>query len=200
MEPIDAILMASGFSARFGKPNKLLQPFQGKPLVWHTLNLVTNTGVFSHVYFVYANPELIQIASSFPVICIHNNAPQKGQRESIRLGVETSNALHYMFFPCDQPLLTKEIIQEILAKRGNGRIIMPRTANAPKSPALFSSAFRRELLSLKEGENARIIPKRHPDSVIYVDVADPFLLADVDTPADLTSLQLQNQEYFTQNE
>ena len=47
-----AILMASGFSRRFGDENKLLVPFRDKPLARHTLDLVLSVRVWERVFFV----------------------------------------------------------------------------------------------------------------------------------------------------
>jgi CTP:molybdopterin cytidylyltransferase MocA len=55
-DKINAILMASGFSRRFGSANKLLATFRGKPLARHTLELACALDVFNRV-FLPANTE-----------------------------------------------------------------------------------------------------------------------------------------------
>ncbi|GHV54462.1 molybdenum cofactor cytidylyltransferase [Spirochaetia bacterium] len=195
MDRVDAILMASGFSRRFGGENKLLVPFRGKPLVRHTLELAAGHygaacgGLFHRVFFIVADEEMAAQGADLPVTIIRNNNPDLGQRESIRLGVSASEAEFYMFFPCDQPLLDEATLTLLLARRSEGRIVEPVFQGRPSSPSLFSSAFREELLNLGPGEHGRDIKHRHRDLVIGVEVPGPSILADIDTPETLKRLE-----------
>ena len=199
---IFAILMASGFSRRFGEKNKLLVPFHGKPLVRHTLDLVCGMNRFSGIFFIAADEAVAALADGLPVTLIRNATPEKGQRESVRLGVEAVDAMlgekrkptWYLFLPCDQPLLDTDTLDRILnaaAKAGHEypRIIEPRFQGRPGNPCLFSAAFRDELLALGEGENPRLIKSRHPEAVLPVEIANPLALADVDRPEDLERIE-----------
>jgi molybdenum cofactor cytidylyltransferase len=187
--------MASGFSRRFGSENKLLVPFRGKPLVRHTLELVcAMTDSFSGIFFAAADECVAAIARDFPVTLIHNNAPEKGRRESVRLGVAAAGESdYYFFFPCDQPLLDEETIRLILKARQPGKIVEPFFSGAvysgchgsrdcSGSPSLFSAAFQNELLTLGEGEKPKVIKERHPDALIRVEVTNPLALFDIDNP------------------
>jgi molybdenum cofactor cytidylyltransferase len=188
-DTIDAILVASGFSRRFGDANKLLAPFRGKPLSRHTLDLVCGLSCFQRVLFVVADDAVRVLADGLAVSVIRNEHPERGQRESIRLGVSASDAAYYFFFPCDQPLLDEITVRAILSRRAYGRIAHPVFQGKPASPTLFSAAFREELLSLAEGEHGRVIKQRHPESLFAVEVASPLVLRDVDTPETLRSLE-----------
>lgn len=185
---VDAILMASGFSRRFGEPDKLLYPFRGKPLAAHALELVCAMPEFVRILFVCASPEVTALAEGLPVRVIHNANPGRGQCESIRLGVEVSCAEHYLFVPCDQPLLDAETVRAVLARRAQGRIVVPAYDGKPGTPALFSAAFRAELLALADGENARSIKRAHPQAVLEVPLPSPLPLRDIDTLQDLEQL------------
>ncbi|MDR1251729.1 MAG: nucleotidyltransferase family protein [Treponema sp.] len=192
---IFAILMAAGFSKRFGDENKLLAPFRNKPLARHTLDLACGFGCFSGVFFIAADERVAALACGLPVTLIRNAAPQKGQRESVRLGVEAAGAVpsgkpvYYLFFSCDQPLLDSGTVRRILKARRPGRIVEPRFQDKPGNPCLFADAFRDELAALKPGENPRAIKARHPGAVIAVTVSNPFALIDIDEPAGLRALE-----------
>ncbi|GHV11148.1 hypothetical protein FACS189491_01870 [Spirochaetia bacterium] len=204
MDRVDAILMASGFSSRFGDENKLLIPFRGKPLVRHTLELAArlsgaeepalagegggNSGFFHRVFFIAADTRVAAQAADLPVTIIRNHHPDLGQRESIRLGVSASEAEHYLFFPCDQPLLDEATLTLLLDHRSEGRIVEPVFLGNPFSPTLFSSSFREELLILGPGEHGRDIKRRHRDLVVGVEIADPSILEDIDDPETLKRL------------
>jgi molybdenum cofactor cytidylyltransferase len=188
---IFAILMASGFSKRFGNENKLLVPFKGKALARHTLDLVCGLHCFSGVFFIAADDQVAALAGGLPVTLIRNTNPEKGQRESVRLGVEAagdSETAYYVFFPCDQPLLDSGTVRRILEERRPGRIVEPRFQDRPGNPCLFSGTFRDDLLTLKEGEKPRVIKIRHPDAVTAVEIVNPSALIDIDDPAMLGEL------------
>jgi molybdenum cofactor cytidylyltransferase len=212
-----AILLAAGFSSRFGGENKLLAPFRGKPLARHILDLVYSLGgnSFSGIFFIYSDERVAALAKdisdnaaltqALPITLIHNTAPEKGQRESVRLGVQAAKADendYFFFFPCDQPLLDADTLRLILAARKKGRIVEPRCQGDSLdrsggslvcqggSPGLFSAVFRDELLSLQEGEAPRVIKARHPQAVFPVTVSNQLVLADIDDRETLRRLEL----------
>lgn len=185
---VDAILMASGFSSRFGTGNKLLAPYKGEALALHVLRLVCGMPQFSNVFFVYAADEVGALADSLRAAAIKNTNPGLGIRESIRLGVSASAAGYYAFFPCDTPLLNRAAVAAVLDKRTPGKIIFPESGGHPGNPAVFCATFRPELLALKEGEEAKIIKQRHAQSLVAVPIQNPEILADIDTVHDLSAL------------
>lgn len=187
---VDAILMASGFSHRFGHQNKLLQPFCGKPLAQHALQLAAGFSGFAHVWFVYAAGSVGRLARPAPnVTPIQNQNPKRGSCESVRLGVLSSSAQHYLFMQCDQPLLDEATLRALLAQRAPGRIVVPSHGGQNGSPVLFSAAFRPQLLALQSGQNARSILQANPGAIVTVEIANPLPLADIDTPEDLARLE-----------
>jgi molybdenum cofactor cytidylyltransferase len=192
--------MASGFSKRFGKHSfgeprsegeprsKLLVPFRGKPLARYTLELAAGIKFDGGIFFIAADAadaasNVASLAADFPdVKVIKNHAPEKDLRESVRLGVEAAGekAEYYVFFPCDQPFLDAATVQSILDAGQPGRIVEPRFRGIPGNPCLFSAVFRKELLSLEEGEMPRIIKARHPEALMGVEVSNPLVLSDID--------------------
>ena len=188
-----AILLASGFSKRFGERNKLLVPFRGKALARHTLELAAAMDFPGGIFFVTASDDVAALASDISKIkVVKNTAPEKGRRESVRLGVEAAGAdtVFYFFFTCDQPFLDTATVQSIMDARRHGSIVEPRYRGRPGNPCLFSSAFREELLSLGDGETPRIIKARHPEAIIGVEVSNAFVLEDVDDEQALERLDV----------
>ena len=202
-DTVFAILLAAGFSERFGGGNKLLTSFRGKPLARHTLDLVCGMGCFERIFFVYADEEVAALAQELiavgrPVTTIYNPSPEKGQGESARLGVaaaggETAGgtAAYYFFFPCDQPLLDAAAVRLMLDAAQPGRIVEPSQGSLVShgSPCLFSAVFRDELLALAPGEQPRLLKSRHPEAVLQVNVPNPAVLEDIDTQADMERLR-----------
>lgn len=188
MNKIDAILMASGFSDRFKGENKLLVLYKDKPMASYTIELACSMG-FNRVILVAADEKTANLATGFNISVIKNDHPEYGQRESIRLGVSESDADFYMFFTCDQPLLDADTVSKIVNMAQDGKIIYPSYRGYPGNPALFSRRYRRELLDLKQGENARVIKSRHKESCIEVEIKSERALFDVDTNEDFIRLK-----------
>ena len=188
-DSVAAILMASGFSKRFGEKNKLLVPFCGKALARYTLELVAGMDFSGGVFFVAASDEVVALSADIAsVTVIKNSGAEKGQRESVRLGVRACGADYFLFFPCDQPFLDRESVRLILETRTPGCIIEPRYMGRPGNPCLFSAHFRKELLSLGEGEKPRLIKSRHPEALRGVELSNPLALKDIDDEEDLKKL------------
>jgi CTP:molybdopterin cytidylyltransferase MocA len=183
--------MASGFSERFGRKNKLLVDFRGKPLARYTLELAVAINFSGGIFFTASSREVAALASDFGVVrVLENTAPEKGLRESVRLGVEAAGTEpeYYLFFPCDQPFLDAVSVYPILDARAPGRIVEPRYNGKPGNPCLFSAAFREELLSLNEGETPRLLKSRHPHALRGVEIINPLALEDIDDEESLQTL------------
>ncbi|MDR3161234.1 MAG: nucleotidyltransferase family protein [Spirochaetaceae bacterium] len=206
VDRIYAILMASGFSRRFGEADKLLAVFRGKPLARHTVDLVCGLDCFTRIFFVAAKDPVRALAGGGPerLRVIRNRHPERGRRESIRLGLEAASEdgrgpgeAYYMFFPCDQPLLDAAAVSAIVEARRPGRIVRPCCRGEPGNPVLFSAAFRDELLALGEGEQGRDLIRRHPERLINVEIPGPAFseapslspLTDIDDPRTLSLLE-----------
>ena len=188
---VAAILMASGFSERFGGQNKLLVDFKGKPMARYTLELAAGMRFSGGIFFIASSREVAALAQDFDVVrVIKNTAPEKGLRESVRLGVEAAGTEpdYYLFFPCDQPFLDAATVRRVLDARAPGCIVEPRYGGRPGNPCLFSAAFREELLSLNEGETPRFLKTRHPQALRGVEIINPLALEDIDTEEDLQTL------------
>ncbi len=187
-ERVDAILMASGFSRRFGVENKLLAPFCRKPLLHYPLFLACESGLFHRVFLVTQDSLVKEFAKNYPVTVLHNEHPDRGQSESVRLGVANSTADYYLFLPCDQPLLDFETLQGIVALRKPQHIVQPCFEKRVGNPVLFSAHFKAELLALGKDVPARSLIKRHSQAVLHLPLASETPLLDADTPEELAFL------------
>jgi CTP:molybdopterin cytidylyltransferase MocA len=162
------------------------------------MDLVCGMACFEKVFFVYADEAVAALADGLEVTTVYNPAPEKGQGESARLGLmaaaQAYNAEqdYYMFFPCDQPLLDQDTVKVLLDSARPNCIAEPACSGGNHSPSLFSASFVDELLALKQGEHPRLLKARHPQSLITVEIANPNLLADIDTLEDLEKLGIRS--------
>ena len=179
----DAVLLASGFSKRFGE-NKLLLDLGGKPLFRHTADTVKACGIFENVLIVSQYDEILENAPGcIPLKNAHSN---EGISASVKLGVKNSYAEHIMFFVCDQPFLSRKTILDfygsfIESKKGMGFLKYDKTYGIP---AVFSAKYKDGILELSGDSGAKSLSTKYPEDVFLYETENPFELKDCDTKGD----------------
>ena len=184
---LGCVIMASGLGKRFGG-NKLMADFHGKPMIQSALE--ATEGLFSHRVVVTRHESVAQLARERDVDVVLHELPYRS--DTVRLGLEALPDLDAcMFLPGDQPLLRRETVAMLLEtwKENPDRIIRPVYEEEEGSPVLFPAWAFPELTNLPEGKGGGAVIKNHPEEVYRVSVANPFELADADTPEMLERLQ-----------
>lgn len=176
--------------------NKLLLDFCGKPLVEWVIENVSSIG-FKKIILVYKDKEVLKIAKRYKVDAIYNKNSYLGQSESIKVALENIKISSdcYMFFTGDQPLLKKDTIEKIINKfYKKGGIVIPRVCGKNKSPTIFSSCFKEELLNIEGDVGGRVVIKNNLDKVSFVDFDSDVDFFDVDTKEELEYLRRRYYE------
>jgi molybdenum cofactor cytidylyltransferase len=89
----------------------------------------------------------------------------------------------------DMPYIKIDTISAVAHELNAGAtIVAPAYLGKRGHPVGFSAKFRTELEQLTGDEGARAILKRHADQIQLLECNDPGVLADIDTPQDLTAL------------
>ena len=184
---IGCVILASGLGKRFGS-NKLMADFQGKPMIQRALD--ATAGLFAKRVVVTRHEQVAALCREQHVEFVLHDLPNRN--DTVRLGLETLGDLDAcMFLPGDQPLLRRETVAMLLErwKENPDSIVRPIYEDSEGSPVLFPSWAFPELLNLPEGKGGGVVIKNHPHAVHRVSVADPFELADADTPEMLETLK-----------
>lgn len=191
---ISFIYMASGFGSRFGS-NKLLIPFKGKELYRHGLDCICQAagdlkkeGHQTEVLVVSQYEEILKQAESRGLRTVHNRFSSEGITASLRLGTSwaspESEAL--LFSVADQPYMRPATLKEFihgfrLSGKGMGCVChQGRRGN----PAVFSSAYKEELMELRGDRGGSVIMRAHPEDVWTMEVPEEEL-KDIDRTEDL---------------
>ena len=188
---IGCVIMASGMSKRFGS-NKLMADFHGAPLIQRALD--ATEGLFSHRVVVTRHESVAALCRAQNVDVVLHDLPHRS--DTVRLGLEALPDLDAcMFLPGDQPLLRRETVAMLLEnwKDNPDRIVRPAYEDSEGSPVLFPAWAFPELRNLPEGKGGGVVIKKHPHELLRVSVANPFELADADTPE---TLELLNGLYY----
>ncbi len=181
------VIMASGLGKRFGG-NKLMADFHGKPMIQRALD--ASERLFSKRVVVTRDEQIAALCREQNVDVVLHTLPHRS--DTVRLGLQALGELDAcMFLPGDQPLLRRETVAMLLECRNEhpDSIIRPGYEDTEGSPVLFPSWTFPELLDLPEGKGGGVVIKNHPHAVHRVSVADPFELADADTPEMLELLK-----------
>ena len=117
-----------------------------------------------------------------------NPDPERGMLSSLQTGLRAlSDARRILFLPLDYPAIQSSTVARLCASPARV-IAMPRFEGTRGHPVLISRAVADELLALPVDAAARDVIRSHDAEIHYVDVADPAILMDVDTPGDYEAL------------
>lgn len=111
----------------------------------------------------------------------------RGMGHTLAAGVRASDgAAGWVVALADMPgILPSTIALVAQALGGGASIVAPRFRGDRGHPVGMASRFRDDLLALQGDAGARAIVAAHKDAVTLLDVDDPGVLKDIDTPADL---------------
>lgn len=112
-----------------------------------------------------------------------------GQLTSLQAGLRALGHSDAAFFaPVDCPLFSTATVERLAAAIGDAPFAIPRMDARRGHPVLASAALFAEFLDLPPTARASDVVHRHVDRTVYVDVDDPGVFADIDTPEDYARL------------
>jgi len=180
---ITGIILASGFSRRMGR-QKLLMKIGRKPMLERVIEAIKASKI-DEIILVYNDAKISSLGERFKIKTVYNPNPMDGQSNSIKYGIEASDAKTkgYMFFVGDQPYLEPLVINRLLEEFDIGLkgIILPRYDEQQGNPVIFHSKFKKALLSLEGDSGGRKIIEENLHEVGYLDFDNPIYGKDIDT-------------------
>ncbi|WP_157153599.1 selenium cofactor biosynthesis protein YqeC [Brachyspira murdochii] len=198
------IILASGSSKRFNG-NKLIHKFKNlnnKTLFENTINKISNVrelfkkedynlkNIETSVIVVSIYDEIINKSfENKDYISVYNYNHNEGISSSIKLGINEAlkiNSDSFAFFVCDMHVLESNDIFNMLkyfyySHKNIGAMF---TGERPSNPAVFSSRYIDEILSLEHDSGALKIIKKNIDDCFFYTI-DENKLKDIDTREDL---------------
>jgi molybdenum cofactor cytidylyltransferase len=187
--PFEAILLAAGESRRMGYPKPLLR--LGSRTFIEVLAAAMLQSVARLIVVVGAHAGAVRAAipDDPRIAVVENPGYLRGQLSSIKAALPHvgPDAVGVLIHLADHPMVRAETFAAVIdGYRRLGRpIVIARYQGRRGHPVLFARALFGELAAAPEDQGARVVVAADPARVAYVDVDDPGVLTDLDTPEDL---------------
>jgi molybdenum cofactor cytidylyltransferase len=188
-----AIVLAAGYSSRMGSFKPLL-PFGSLTIIERVTSILREAGVDTIRVVVGWNAHLvIPVLEHCGVAWVTNERFEDGMYSSIQAGVRglppTADAFFLM--PGDMPLVRETTLTRLADEwdARPGGILYPCRGGRRGHPPLIAAAYAPELLRETPAGGLRELLRRHAGAARDVEVADPGILTDLDTPEDYRKSQ-----------
>jgi molybdenum cofactor cytidylyltransferase len=181
------IMLAAGASKRFGS-DKLMHPLTGQTPV-ALAALARLRAAVPHVIAVVRPgaamlENLLSEAGATVILCAN---AEDGMGASLAAAVSASGEVAgWVIALADMPYIRPETISKIAAALAAGAdIVAPVYRGERGHPVGIAARFRPQLLALRGDAGARSVLKEHAGLVKLIEVDDPGVCRDIDTPEDL---------------
>jgi CTP:molybdopterin cytidylyltransferase MocA len=184
---INGIVLAAGASSRMGEPKALLQ-VDGATFLERAVHLLREAGCKYVIAVVTDDLWIERLADVSGAAVIINDADDAEQIDSLRLGIanlpDDTDAVAVL--PVDFPRISVETVKRLVAEasRSDAPILNPAYNGVAGHPVIFASRLFPELLAPDLPEGARTVIDAHATEAHVIDVDDPGVTIDVDTPGD----------------
>ncbi len=186
------IVPAAGRGSRFlgagGPGHKLEQPLDGRTVLECTLRAALASQL---PCLVVTTAELAPLAARQlarrDILVLSAGEAARGMGYSIAAGVaERSAATGWLVLPADMPRVRPASVQAVAAALSQQIVVFAQHQGRRGHPVGFAAELYSELVQLDGDDGARRIVARYPG--VGVELDDPGVLQDVDTPGDLAAL------------
>lgn len=188
-----AVVLAAGMSRRMGQPKALLD-LDGRPLIARLLDTLRQCDFIGSIVVVTGHePAAIRAAATIDASInpafVHNSSYQAGEMlSSIELGAAAIAPVCDAFFLCllDQPLVKPATIAAMAQSWQITRpvLLTPACQGRRGHPVMIASTCVDAIRSLPPAATLRDWTAQQSDYAKVVEVGDPGVLTDVDTPND----------------
>lgn len=186
------ILLAAGFSRRFGAEDKLLQSLpDGRSIAEAAAQTLIAALPISVAAVRAENTKLGHELEQLGFHVAYCQSNDKDMADSLVTAVQYATKLKadhqgYVIALADMPSISVNTILAVANEVMTGaHIVQPTYKGQRGHPVGFSSKYQDDLLRLKGDEGARSIIQQHKEQLKLLPCDDAGILADIDTPADL---------------
>ncbi|HEY8469137.1 MAG TPA: nucleotidyltransferase family protein [Longimicrobiales bacterium] len=187
--PVHGVLLAAGRSTRMGRSKPLLT-LDGEMLIERAVRVLREGGCGGVIAVVRAqDDDAARLAHAAGARVVVNDDAQAEQVDSLRLALRElpDDAAAAAVLPVDVPFVRPATVARLLAafRSGAALVVRPTYRGEPGHPTLFARALFGELAAPGLPHGARTVIEAHAADTLDIEVDDPGVTQDVDTPEDL---------------
>ncbi|MBD3225297.1 MAG: NTP transferase domain-containing protein [Caldithrix sp.] len=195
-KPIAAVILAAGRSSRFGKP-KVLQSFKGQPFLTRISQPLNTLDLNPIILVLGYKARWLQQAlpQSHISQIIINEQFDYGQFSSLQSAVRIMPEPISGLLVCliDQPHLHPSTYERIVHKARHQPecIIIPKYQQKKGHPVYLPKVLMDDILKAPPESRLDTMIKKRQNVMRLIEVDDPGILQDIDTPSDLQRIEQQ---------
>ena len=183
-----AIILAAGSSRRMGA-QKLLMPYGEGTMIETVVDQVLNSQVNEVLVVLGADHEKVkQALGERPVKYCHNTEHDQGMFSSVICGLRSipEDAGAVLIYLGDQPAIPPAVTNTVIDAYNEELygIVIPVHMHRRGHPLLVDLKYRKEIEKLDLEQGLRALRHHFPQDVLEVEVDEPGILVDIDTPED----------------
>lgn len=188
MNEVWAIVLAAGLSTRMGT-QKLLLPFEGKPIVEKVVENIRLSGIKNVVVVLGSDAGAVSavLKSELVHLAVNENF-RDGMHASVIAGVKAlpEEAKAVLVFLGDQPFIPSKVVGSVveLWKSSGKGIVIPLFQGRRGHPPLYDLKYRDELENLDPETGLRAVALKFAGDLFEVETFCPEIVRDIDTPSD----------------
>jgi molybdenum cofactor cytidylyltransferase len=198
---IPALILAAGRSERMGRPKALLASgTNGQTFVSRLVQTLRAGGVDDVLVIGRAGDAALDAeVTRCDTRLVENPDPDRGQLSSLLVGLNVADrpgVRGILVIPVDIPLVQPSTIARVRNAFLDGDAPIVRAVHAGRHghPVVFGRRVFDALRRADPGVGAKAVLRAHADAILDVDVDDPAVLCDVDTPDDYRRMFPQQKE------
>jgi len=186
---ITAIILAAGMSRRMGQP-KMLLPWGKVTVIEHVISVFQKAGV-EDIYVITGGvkEQIESLVSILGAKTIYNKDYSNGDMlSSIQCGIRalTSQTQGMLIGLGDQPQVRESSVRMVCEafQESKSNIVVPSFQMRRGHPWLVARPLWNALSDIRPPQSPRDFLNAHREKIQYIEVDDPNIFADLDTPED----------------
>ena len=138
---------------------------------------------------VHAEETRAAIPHDLGVTVVQNPEPERGQLSSLKIALRSLDAetdlTGALVALVDHPAIRASTLSALIEAVAENEIVIPLWNGKRGHPVIFGRGLWPEIFRAPDEAGARPVVRRDPRRVRQIDVDDPGVLVDIDTPDDL---------------
>ncbi len=187
---MEAVILAAGYSSRAGG-YKMEMVIEGKPVLHHVIDAFV--GICTKIIVVggYKIDCLRELVEPYGdgVTLVFNEVYEQGMFSSVKCGISQVSSKAFFLTPGDYPMLNEKIVRQLMeGARDDEKILIPVFKGRGGHPVLIPSAYIKDILNMPHESNLKAYFDLCQHNIKRIELDDPGILYDLDTPADYQQL------------